>query len=450
MKIAIVSARKHCKSHITALRRDGYDVRCLGASPTKIPPSYEVVVMRTSSCSHGGSATVLSWSRETGRPLIVHDGLSSIRRDLKALNGQNGAPIPSPRIPRSPAKVRKDLMEWTATLRLTHPDWSRWKAEATLQETLRAQIPDVGSECLGMIPQVLDEFFECLEPIPPTPPTPTSKEQAPMLTPPTPRGPFPHEAKWATLYTAPKLEGAFHEASHIIEGLTDNKKKKFARLYLACESPGVREGDYTALAKVSPTPSFAGKPLTYTAFVYLLHPKNHAAKKRTFFLTYRHLTGKGMDTRIPDAVSWFLGHPEPVKAVAAVKGEATKARTVSAETRRAERDTVRSVGPQDLGASRSLRVQGTEDVPRPPSDTLAAEVKEHADFILSMVEEIDTLKGAVAGLQQELTEGLVDLGKTLREGSVAPPQTDPFASLESLKERLRDFGFRGTLTLTIE
>ena len=431
MKIAIVSARKHCKTHIHALRGDGYNVHCLGASPTRIPSSYDVVVMRTSSCSHGGSSTVLSWSRSTGRPLIVHDGLSSIRRDLKAL----GDGLPSP-TPLTYAEVRGELMGWAATLRQTHPDWSRWKAEATLQETLRTAIPTIGPDGAGMIPQVLNEFFGPLDPASPTPsiptpsiPTPALKEQPLMRTLPTPRGPFPHDATWATLYTPPKLERAFHEASHIIEGLTANKKK-FARLYLACESQGAEESDYAVLAKVFSTLSgskksiFAGKPLTYTVFVYLLYPENHAAKKRTFFLTYRHLTGKGMDTRIPDAVSWFLGHPEPVRSVAAAKAVTTKAAQV------------------------------------PPTKVPAVDT-DNTKTVVGLLDAVERLEWAVgvSKKRHEATEDkivklrsdmLIGIDAAAAEGRFEDPRSsDPFSALEGIKERLRDLGFRGTLTLTI-
>ncbi len=72
--------------HLNALKEDGYDVHCLGSSPTSVPPTYDVLVVRSASCSHGATDTAIKWSRRTGKPLVHENGLTGIRRALLAMN----------------------------------------------------------------------------------------------------------------------------------------------------------------------------------------------------------------------------------------------------------------------------------------------------------------------------------------------------------------------------
>jgi hypothetical protein len=83
--IGIVSKDAHIKVHAKALREEGFSVLGLGSSPTEIPPTVDLLVLRTQSCSHGGSNTAYSWNRATKKPLIVENGLSGIRAKLQAL-----------------------------------------------------------------------------------------------------------------------------------------------------------------------------------------------------------------------------------------------------------------------------------------------------------------------------------------------------------------------------
>ena len=85
MLIGIVSKDAHIKVHAKALREEGFSVLGLGSSPTEIPPTVDLLVLRTQSCSHGGSNTAYSWNRATKKPLIVENGLSGIRAKLQAL-----------------------------------------------------------------------------------------------------------------------------------------------------------------------------------------------------------------------------------------------------------------------------------------------------------------------------------------------------------------------------
>lgn len=88
MKVAVISKKDHCKPHLQALKSLGHKVIWLGSRPTSIPPSVEVVVLRTASCGHGGDATARSWARNTGLPLIVENGVSGIRRRMGMVDPQ--------------------------------------------------------------------------------------------------------------------------------------------------------------------------------------------------------------------------------------------------------------------------------------------------------------------------------------------------------------------------
>ena len=125
MLIGIVSKDEHIKIHAQALRKDGFSVVGLGSSPTQIPPTVDLVILRTQSCSHGGSDTAFSWSRSTKRPLIVENGLTGIRSKLRFFapktttpqvesepmtasnntkSALNAKPVPAP-VPNTPVAV---------------------------------------------------------------------------------------------------------------------------------------------------------------------------------------------------------------------------------------------------------------------------------------------------------------------------------------------------------
>lgn len=133
MLIGIVSKDAHIKSHSKALRDDGFDVVGLGSSPTEVPPTVDLLVLRTQSCSHGGSNTAYTWSRATKKPLIVENGLSGIRSKLRELfpmyfeykNSQAVTPeenMPEAKFPDTSKfyAALPDFAEWQATWNLRH------------------------------------------------------------------------------------------------------------------------------------------------------------------------------------------------------------------------------------------------------------------------------------------------------------------------------------------
>ncbi len=85
MKIGIISKKPHAKNHAQALQREGHEVVLLDGNPTKIPPSIELVVCRTASCSHEASNVALEWKRRGGGYLVMENGLSGALRKIRQI-----------------------------------------------------------------------------------------------------------------------------------------------------------------------------------------------------------------------------------------------------------------------------------------------------------------------------------------------------------------------------
>lgn len=108
MKIGIVSAQKHCKTHLQALSGDGWDVTCLGDKPRSIPSSYDALVVRVASVAHSAVDVARKWAVTTERPVIYENGLTGIRRSLEDLTSNNeGQNMPQMDIPQYLGDTRR-------------------------------------------------------------------------------------------------------------------------------------------------------------------------------------------------------------------------------------------------------------------------------------------------------------------------------------------------------
>jgi hypothetical protein len=96
MRIGIVSEESHVNSHRRALEERGHEVVLLGGSPSKIPPTVEVVLLRTVGCSHGASDTAFAWSRAGNGHLIVADGVAATLSAVAAYEAKDAPPKPPP------------------------------------------------------------------------------------------------------------------------------------------------------------------------------------------------------------------------------------------------------------------------------------------------------------------------------------------------------------------
>jgi hypothetical protein len=87
MNIGIISSKAHAKSHAAALQKAGHRVVMLGGSPSKLPPSLDILVMRPASISHGGFDKGME-AKRGGRTVIVANGVREIVSAVEALQPQ--------------------------------------------------------------------------------------------------------------------------------------------------------------------------------------------------------------------------------------------------------------------------------------------------------------------------------------------------------------------------
>ena len=162
MKIGIVSAQKHCKTHLRQLTKDGHEVYCLGAKPTRIPPSYDAIVVRIASMRH--CEAYKQWGKNTGRPVIYEDGLSGIRRELAKI------PTSQPKVATAAISiqdVRDRMVEWGEALIEARPQDSRNTVARHLTSTLTEQFPSLASNPKALVSSVVGQLFSTII----TPPT---------------------------------------------------------------------------------------------------------------------------------------------------------------------------------------------------------------------------------------------------------------------------------------
>lgn len=94
MKVGLISKLPHCKPHVGAIKELGFEVKKLGPSPTGIPKSVDILVVRVDSVSHGGDAVARKWARSTNKPVVYENGVSGIRRELSAMTIKNNLRTP--------------------------------------------------------------------------------------------------------------------------------------------------------------------------------------------------------------------------------------------------------------------------------------------------------------------------------------------------------------------
>lgn len=150
MKIGIVSAQKHCKTHLTQLKRDGHEVYCLGARPQRIPASYDVLIVRTASMRHCDSYK--EWAKTHGRPVIYQDGLSGARRELAKIQAE--AETTTPKLATAAISVQEvleQMLEWGSVLLDTRPHSNNRDLSRHLSTMLREQFPSMASNSKALV-----------------------------------------------------------------------------------------------------------------------------------------------------------------------------------------------------------------------------------------------------------------------------------------------------------
>ena len=216
-------------------------------------------------------------------------------------------------------------------------------------------------------------------------------------------------------------------------------------------------------------------------------------QKRPFFTSYKSLTSKGNDSRLPDAVAWFLGLPEPLNAPSVIgnRVEAPKVvgaapetnsepvqATVSADTVESNTEAILTLmddvskfrneiqadvsqigaGLQETIGYFESRIKALEErvtqvrLDQIPDSNIGSRIK------ALEVGASETLRQAQTGARmavEEMREELrSDISSALDALAAEQPSGDvssnPLAALEQVKAALKAAGFTGTLTLTIE
>lgn len=497
MKIGIISAHKHCKNHLLALRSEGYDVHGLGGRPTKIAPSYDVLIVRSSSCSHRGFDTAMAWGRETALPLIHENGLTGIRRELSKLT--KNAERHTPQSLECPPDLFKSLTDLAVSYVKDHPMGPRADVKKFLQAFLHKNHQKNVGACTSMIPSILATLFA--PPLNPEPKEALVEKLLPNLT----RGPLPN-AQWTKVNTPELLEIALVDACQLKDSLMPKHLSAFRTAWDTCEknhSTHMRSAlrsheDGGAFWSADNISVFQGNPRMYTVFVYLTLDESHVPAKRTFTKTYKSLTGKSCDTRLPNAVAWYLNLPEPLN----MENPKTRQKKQKKQkvTRRLTPDPLplKPVAPMDAQeANTNAILEVMEDLSAHKSevqgvcDRLRQSIRDQSHTITALESKLDeaikagfdprtnlklsqmekrigdlltaqlqnhkhevnhTLDAKVGEMREELRGEVSDTFDTLSAewSATDDVSASPFAALERIKATLKAAGFKGTLTLTIE
>ncbi len=469
MKIGIVSAQKHCKTHLRQLTKDGHEVYCLGAKPTRIPSSYDALIVRIASMRHCDSYK--EWHKITGRPVIYEDGLSGIRRELAKISTSQ------PRLATasiSVQEVRDRMVEWGVALIEARPQDSRSAVSRHLSTTLKDQFPSMASDSKALVASVVGQLFATV-PITPQEPLaepmkdtadagPAPLEQPVTLDYPTQLRPLPSEEAWTTTYTEAKLKVAYEQAIECL-GVMGATRSGLTKKHLCREFKKAERGRKMtrAFAKTL-APHIHRNPLKYVMLVFLAMPEDHPFVDKAFTSSYKEITGFGGDTRLRHAVRWYLGREQPVHEPTVITPPAQKKEP--------------QVKPGEaLPALPAHFRTGSVDVPATPSaaSPIAASQSEspldNTPTIVGLLDAVDRMEGQIKTLQDRM-DGQGRRGKTVVDAlkeelrsdisdafdalaAEQQPQTldsssNPFAVLDQVKATLKAAGFVGTLHLTIE
>lgn len=470
MKIGLLSADKHCKSHIRALHKDGYNVTCLGARPSSIPSSYDVLVVRVASISHAGEAVARAWAKRTGKPAIYEDGLTSIRRELSVLCGSGRGLTRDVELSAVEFNdIYTTLFSCAESYREARPDDSPEDMARALRGVLYTEHPNLASEKQSMIPSIVSHFYTQSY-------TPKSASKdimpstfnipvyagSPALMP---------DVNWAKVYVEAKIRAGYDEATKIISEAN--------HLTITSFTNSVKVGVFSQKVKTRWERLLRGKPLTAAFVMFILVPE---LTKMEMMQAYRLVTDKGMDSRLRDVVEWALGGwaqevvAVPVDPVVnenvtdsdhskieadhdpALVADNTKAIVDLMDDLSTFKNEIRA-GVAQIGAGLESRIKALEDfratqgmVGEDWEARIESRIKDLEGCWDDLRGQVPTLIGQAAGAVEHRLRG--DISNAFDALAAEQPSGDlssnPFAALEQVKVALKAAGFKGTLTLTIE
>jgi hypothetical protein len=477
MKIGIVSCQKHCKTHLRQLKQDGHEVYCLGAKPDQIPSSYDALIVRIASMRHCDSYK--EWGKSTGRPVIYEDGLSGIRRELAKI-ADSTPKMATAAI--SVQEVRDRMVEWGAALIEARPQDNRSTIARHLTATLTEQFPSLSSNPKALVSGVVGELFNTSgrsspQPAPQTlvdSPKDTASAADPVVPEPsvpidypTPLRPFPSPGNpWCKVYTEAKLQAAYLQAVEYLGVLTASGADSLTVADLCSAFKKAEKGRrMPRTVATSMKPHVRGKPLKFVMIMYLALPEDHSFVKKALNDAYLQITGKGSDTRLWKPVEWFLGREQPIHKPTIITPPETK------------------TGPQGLLPGEALPALPDAFSPntttRTPTVAAASTepLMDNTQTIVGLLDTVERMEGQIktleagltidpegdahylwkerfAAMREELRSDISTAFDALAAEQQAPGAGDlssnPFAAIEQVKALLKEAGFTGSLTLTIE
>ena len=405
MVVAVISHLDHCKSHVKTLKKDGYEVVTLGPDPKEIPESVDLVVLRTDGCAHQGSDTAFAWAREgEGRPLIVENGVSGMKRELKNYFQD----------PESFGRVK--FTKAYNTLREHRPNDTKEEVEAALREMgAPAQLVEF---ILG--PWDLDvAFSELLEDEEP------SWEGEPSQ-------PYPSGEKWTKAVPEGRLFRELKATQKMWNDTPQVVRDEVRQMYLrALEGqPFTPKGEAASRQGWENYFQLQGRPIRFFLFLLKCLQPGDPCYRRDLEACYEQFTGKGTDARVIAAATWVHG-------LELLKG------------RKLIQDPEPEASPEPVVEKADLVVETDEpdeggEPSKDPFKMVADLRSNFEDHVLDLMEKVSsleeenrTLKKSLESLRTELRE-LVGAVKSDVTSAVQGLRIDLEDSRGDLKDQIQD------------
>jgi hypothetical protein len=321
MKIGIVSKESHAKSHYAALTRKGYEVSLLGGNPNDIPPSIDVLVVRDASCSTHSRLGGLQWGRDTGKPVIMQNGLSGILRDLKELQDAPKAPTPEAAIQfdelESIIKEARGLGRGIAHIASRYDMDTgglvrELRSAGLYQKTIVALAPpmeDAAITARTYLDLLLEErpndpFDEQVDAIHLLMDGSLSREDLVRAVDPFP-SPYPSDASWAKAVPEGRLRREILHARRFSSDLSDEAGHALEELLVEARYMTDFSWDSDTLDTLR---GVGRNPIRVVAVLAaIVDGCDSVLNRKMIGSLYKELFGVGMDMRNADAVAWVFG-----------------------------------------------------------------------------------------------------------------------------------------------
>lgn len=322
MKIGIVSKESHAKSHYAALTRKGYEVSLLGGNPACVPPTIDVLVVRDGSCSTQSRLGGLQWGRDTGKPVIMQNGLSGILRDLHDLQDAPKTEAPKNEIIfgafldtliQEARSLGRGISHIATRYSLDTGTLIRELRSAGLyQKTIAALAPPMEDTTITaqtylnilLEDRPHDSFDEQVDAISMLMDGALSREDLVRALNPFP-GPYPSEASWARAVPEKRLHREILRARQFFSTLSDAVVEHIAVQLAAARHVVDFSWDAETLDTLR---GVERNPIRVIAVLAAIVEGGEPILNRKMIGSlYKELFGVGMDMRNTDAVAWVFG-----------------------------------------------------------------------------------------------------------------------------------------------